>query len=73
MATPHEQSRSWVPEALAQGLRVVDLSAAWRLGVPENRAIYGFHDTDAVWPKASRPKASTARRSCTGIRSVMRS
>ena len=31
LATPHEQSRSWVPEALAHGLRVVDLSGAWRL------------------------------------------
>jgi N-acetyl-gamma-glutamyl-phosphate reductase len=46
LATPHEQSRSWVPEALARGLRVVDLSAAWRLGVEEHRAIYKFHDED---------------------------
>jgi N-acetyl-gamma-glutamyl-phosphate reductase len=48
LATPHEQSRSWVPEALARGLRVVDLSGAWRLRQPENRAIYGFHDADAA-------------------------
>jgi N-acetyl-gamma-glutamyl-phosphate reductase len=48
LATPHEQSRSWVPEALAHGLRVVDLSAAWRLRAHENRAIYGFHDVDAA-------------------------
>ncbi len=47
LATPHEQSRSWVPEALAHGLKVVDLSGAWRLQVPEHRAIYGFHDKDA--------------------------
>ena len=47
LATPHEQSRSWVPEALAHGLRVVDLSGAWRLRVAEHRAIYGFHDADA--------------------------
>ena len=47
LATPHEQSRSWVPDALAHGLRVVDLSGAWRLRVPEHRAIYGFHDADA--------------------------
>ena len=46
LATPHEQSRSWVPEALEHGLRVVDLSAAWRLRAGENRAIYGFHDED---------------------------
>ena len=44
LATPHEQSRSWVPEALAHGLRVVDLSGAWRLRAHEHRAIYGFHD-----------------------------
>src|SRR6516165_7147836 len=30
LATPHEVSRSLVPEAMAQGLRVVDLSGAWR-------------------------------------------
>jgi N-acetyl-gamma-glutamyl-phosphate reductase len=48
LATPHEQSRSWVPEALGHGLRVVDLSAAWRLREPENRTIYGFHDADAA-------------------------
>jgi N-acetyl-gamma-glutamyl-phosphate reductase len=48
LATPHEQSRSWVPEALEHGLKVVDLSAAWRLREPENRTIYGFHDADTV-------------------------
>ena len=47
LATPHEQSRSWVPDALVHGLRVVDLSAAWRLRVPEHRTVYGFHDADA--------------------------
>ena len=48
LATPHEQSRSWAPEALGHGLRVVDLSGAWRLRVAEHRAIYGFHDADAA-------------------------
>ena len=48
MATPHEQSRNWAPEALARGLRVVDLSAAWRLREDEHRAVYGFHDEDAA-------------------------
>jgi len=48
LATPHEQSRSWVPEALEHGLKVVDLSAAWRLREPENRTIYAFHDVDTV-------------------------
>ena len=44
LATPHEQSREWVPEALARGLRVIDLSGAWRLNVAANRAVYGFQD-----------------------------
>jgi N-acetyl-gamma-glutamyl-phosphate reductase len=46
LATPHEVSRSLVPEAMAQGLRVVDLSGAWRLKEEEHRAIYGFEDSD---------------------------
>jgi N-acetyl-gamma-glutamyl-phosphate reductase len=44
LATPHEQSREWVPEALARGLRVIDLSGAWRLNDEANRAIYNFED-----------------------------
>jgi N-acetyl-gamma-glutamyl-phosphate reductase len=44
LATPHEQSREWVPEALARGMRVIDLSGAWRLTAPANRAIYAFED-----------------------------
>jgi len=48
LATPHEVSRSLVPEALARGLRVIDLSGAWRLKQAQHRAIYDFHDEDAV-------------------------
>lgn len=44
LATPHEASRSLVPEAIANGLRVVDLSGAWRLRERENRAVYKFED-----------------------------
>jgi N-acetyl-gamma-glutamyl-phosphate reductase len=44
LATPHEQSREWVPEALKRGLRVIDLSGAWRLAETANRAVYGFED-----------------------------
>lgn len=47
LATPHEQSREWVPKALAHGLRVIDLSGAWRLTDAANRAIYAFKDDDA--------------------------
>jgi len=48
LATPHEVSRSLVPEAIAQGLRVVDLSGAWRLKQDHHRAIYGFQDSDSA-------------------------
>lgn len=44
LATPHEQSRAWVPEALARGIRVIDLSGAWRLNEAANREVYGFED-----------------------------
>jgi N-acetyl-gamma-glutamyl-phosphate reductase len=48
LATPHEVSRSLVPEAIGQGLRVIDLSGAWRLKQEQHRAIYGFEDSDAA-------------------------
>jgi N-acetyl-gamma-glutamyl-phosphate reductase len=48
LATPHEASRSLVPEAIAQGLRVIDLSGAWRLKEEQHRAIYSFQDVNAV-------------------------
>ena len=48
LATPHEASRSLVPEAIAQGLRVIDLSGAWRLKQKQHRAIYSFQDADAI-------------------------
>ena len=48
LATPHEASRVLVPEAIAQGLRVIDLSGAWRLKQEQHRAIYSFKDEDAV-------------------------
>ena len=46
LATPHETSRAWVPEAVRRGLRVIDLSGAWRLRTPAYRAVYGFTDAD---------------------------
>ena len=48
LATPHEVSREWVPEAVAQGVHVIDLSGAWRLETPEYRAIYDFKDENSV-------------------------
>jgi N-acetyl-gamma-glutamyl-phosphate reductase len=44
LATPHQQSREWVPEALKRGIRVIDLSGAWRLTHAANRAVYAFED-----------------------------
>ena len=46
LATPHEQSRDWAPEAIARGLRVIDLSGAWRLQHEHNRAVYKLTDKD---------------------------
>jgi N-acetyl-gamma-glutamyl-phosphate reductase len=47
LATPHAVSRELVPEAVSRGLRVVDLSGAWRLKQEQYRAVYGFTDADA--------------------------
>ena len=48
LATPHEASRALVPDAIAQGIRVIDLSGAWRLKEEQHRAIYGFKDENAA-------------------------
>lgn len=57
LATPHEQSREWVPEALARGMRIIDLSGAWRLTEAADRAIYGFEDRDAKLAATTQAKA----------------
>ncbi|HUK47317.1 MAG TPA: N-acetyl-gamma-glutamyl-phosphate reductase [Terriglobales bacterium] len=48
LATPHEVSRTLVPEAVKNGIRVVDLSGAWRLKQAQHRAIYGFKNEDSL-------------------------
>ena len=48
LATPHEVSRSLVPQAVANGLRVIDLSGAWRLKQEQHLAIYNFDDSDSA-------------------------
>src|SRR5436305_4876245 len=48
LATPHEVSRTLLPEAVANGMRVIDLSGAWRLKQAQHRAIYGFKDEESV-------------------------
>jgi N-acetyl-gamma-glutamyl-phosphate reductase len=44
LATPHEYSREMVPIALERGIKVIDLSGAWRLVEDANRAVYKFAD-----------------------------
>src|SRR5215470_5279934 len=48
LATPHEASRELVPEAIVHGIRVIDLSGAWRLKLALHRAIYAFKDEDSA-------------------------
>jgi N-acetyl-gamma-glutamyl-phosphate reductase len=57
LATPHEQSREWAPEALKHGLRVVDLSGAWRLMDAQNRAVYAFADEGSTIAMTTQAKA----------------
>ncbi len=47
LATPHEFSREFVPQAIARGLRVIDLSGAWRLRQAQHRCVYGLSPEDA--------------------------
>jgi N-acetyl-gamma-glutamyl-phosphate reductase len=51
LATPHAVSRELVTEAMTRGimtrgLRIVDLSGAWRLKQEQHRAVYGFKDAN---------------------------
>ena len=46
LATPHEQSREWVPEAISRGIKVIDLSGAWRLQHHTNREVYKLKDAN---------------------------
>ena len=57
LATPHEQSRQWTPEALDAGLRVIDLSGAWRLHQPANAAVYNLHDDAPLMAAAVQSEA----------------
>ncbi len=58
LCTPHEVSRRLAPDAIERGLRVVDLSGAWRLKHAANRAAYAFADANPL--AASRLDASAA-------------
>jgi len=57
LATPHEHAREVAPLALAHGIRVVDLSAAWRLQHDANRAIYKLTDADPALAQSLQAEA----------------
>jgi N-acetyl-gamma-glutamyl-phosphate reductase len=57
LATPHEQSREWAFEALRRGMRVIDLSGAWRLTNAANRAVYAFEDEGTLRAAATQAMA----------------
>jgi N-acetyl-gamma-glutamyl-phosphate reductase len=57
LATPHEQSREWAPEALKRGMRVIDLSGAWRLSEAAHRAVYAFADDGTGLAEATQAQA----------------
>ena len=57
LATPHDISREVIPIALSRGIRVIDLSGAWRLTDPANRAVYAFADEGAETAAATQAQA----------------
>jgi N-acetyl-gamma-glutamyl-phosphate reductase len=46
LATPHEFSRERVPHWIERGIKVIDLSGAWRLRDSANSAVYKLQDAD---------------------------
>ena len=50
----------WFQRRSPAGLRVVDLSGAWRLHKAQNRAIYGFQDANAQPQPSLRKRQFTA-------------
>ncbi len=48
LALPHENSREWAPQWLERGIKVIDLSGAWRLNEAANAAVYGLHDANPL-------------------------
>jgi len=57
LALPHENSRQWAPEWLDFGVKVIDLSGAWRLHDSVNRAVYKLHDEDPTKAAALQAEA----------------
>ncbi|ADW68945.1 N-acetyl-gamma-glutamyl-phosphate reductase [Granulicella tundricola] len=73
LALPHETSREWAPQWLERGIKVIDLSGAWRLQHEVNRKVYKLTDenpalaaslqAEAVFgaPELHRKEIATAR------------
>lgn len=57
LALPHENSREWAPGWLERGVRVIDLSGAWRLDDTAHRAVYKLHDADPALGEALQSEA----------------
>jgi N-acetyl-gamma-glutamyl-phosphate reductase len=57
LALPHENSREWAPDWLEHGVRVIDLSGAWRLDDEVNRAVYKLKDADAALGRSLQSEA----------------
>lgn len=57
LATPQVASRSLAAQAIQEGIRVIDLSGAWRLKNAQNRAVYAFPDEGSSQAKALEAKA----------------
>lgn len=51
-ALPHENSREWAPTWLDYGIRVIDLSGAWRLRDATNRSVYKLEDMNPALAEA---------------------
>ncbi len=57
LALPHETSREWVPGWLERGVRVIDLSGAWRLRDADKRVVYKLHDANPTLADALQAEA----------------
>ena len=57
LALPHEASREQAPLWLERGIKVIDLSGAWRLNDPANARVYGLHDADPALAKKLQQEA----------------
>jgi N-acetyl-gamma-glutamyl-phosphate reductase len=57
LATPHDHAREIAPLALQHSIKIVDLSAAWRLQHDANRAIYKLTDADPALAKSLQTEA----------------